>query len=297
VHPSYKFDQRVKIKKIEFYITNVCNLTCDRCNRYNNHDFKGWQNWADFESEYAKWAQHINIQQIVILGGEPLLNPSILDWVRGINQLWRKPVQILTNGTRLNHVRGLYDLLSDKTYTNFVGISWHNTESLQELESTIFEFLAPDAQKLPDNDPMVKLFGADFVYQDSNDINIPVWIQDHFSEASLKSNNGIFSLHNNDPLLAHERCGFVKHGSYHFIRGKLYKCGPVALLPEFDSQHLIDMSDEDRALLNSYKPLCADDFESLGSDFLDNIDNPIPQCKFCPVNSDFKKILAIRKNS
>ena len=298
VHPNNKHDPRVKIKKVEFYITNVCNLTCDNCNRYNNHDFKGWQRWSDYESVYQEWSKHIALRQIVILGGEPLLNPSILDWIRGLNKIWGWPLQVLSNGTRLNNVKGLYELLSDRTYPNFVGISWHNTESLESLESNIYTFLGPGARKLDPDHELFKLFQADFVYLDDNEVSVPVWIQDHFSESSLRASaDGKFTLHNNNALQAHSQCGFALNKNYHFIRGELYKCGPVALLPEFDLQHKIDMSDEDRILLNSYKPLAASEFSARGNEFLNNIDNPIPQCKFCPVEYNFKKITPIRKNS
>ena len=78
---------KIKLDKVEFYITNVCNLTCDECNRFNNFSFKGWQRWQDYEAIYADWNSKLDIQQLVILGGEPLLNPSICEWITGINSL------------------------------------------------------------------------------------------------------------------------------------------------------------------------------------------------------------------
>ena len=69
---------------------------------------------------------------------------------------------------------------------------------------------------------------------------------------------------------------------YHFIKGALYKCGPVALFPEFDLQHNLDISAEDRNLINSYAPLQVEQYEQRGQEFLEQIDQVIPQCKFCP---------------
>ena len=73
---------RIKIPKVEFYITNICNLTCEDCNRFNNHDFKGWQAWDDFKETYQQWSQYVELDQVVILGGEPLLNPTFIDWIK-----------------------------------------------------------------------------------------------------------------------------------------------------------------------------------------------------------------------
>ena len=91
-----------------------------------------------------------------------------------------------------------------------------------------------------------------------------------------------FTLHQSDPTAAHNICGFVNFQCYHFIRAKLYKCGPVALFPEFDQQHHLNISDKDRELLNGYNPLTVDEFDNRGQQFIDDIDNVIPQCKFCP---------------
>ena len=70
------------------------------------------------------------------------------------------------------------------------------------------------------------------------------------------------------------------------------------MFPEFDQQHrFLDITEDDRKLLNSYQPLSVDEFDQRGQDFIDNIDRVIPQCKFCPVNSNYRQITAIRKNS
>ena len=103
--------QRITIDKLEFYITNVCNLTCSGCNRYNNYKFAGWENWEDYEKIFERWAEKIDIIKPVILGGEPLLNPTINKWVEGISRIWPNHYspQIQSNGTRIDLVDGLYE--------------------------------------------------------------------------------------------------------------------------------------------------------------------------------------------
>jgi hypothetical protein len=101
---------------------------------------------------------------------------------------------------------------------------------------------------------------------------------------------GKFSLHDSDPEVAHQTCSFRMFKNYHMINGKLYKCGPVALMPEFDEQHHFEISDQDRVLLNSYRPLTVDEYDVRGEEFLRTIDNVIPQCKFCPENLEYKPI-------
>jgi Radical SAM superfamily/4Fe-4S single cluster domain len=279
--------------KIEFYITNVCNLNCDGCNRYNNFNFSGWQRWSDYEAVYTKWAEYVDIDQIVILGGEPLLNPDILDWVYGINRIFGRNVQILSNGTRINKVKGLYEAL--QVNGNWMGISWHNPDNVAEFDQEVRKFLRGKVIKVEGDHPL-NPFKADMVWIDEYGIKIPLWIQYDFYQAAIQQTEaGTFTLHNSDPKQAHAKCGFAKYKNYHFIRGQLYKCGPAALFPEFDQQHRLDISDEDRQLINAYRPLSADNFETEGAEFLARIDQVIDQCKFCPVDLQMKRIAAVTK--
>jgi len=292
-------DTRIVVDKIEFYITNVCNLTCTNCNRYNNYNFKGWQNWKDYEAVYTEWAKKINIKNIIILGGEPLLNPSICDWIYGLAKLWTS-VQIISNGTHLNLVPGLYDAV--QRTTSWIQISIHNKNDVEKHFKNIKDFLKEpinffDDKNVLNERGLSSTFGADYAFRDRSRVLVATSLQDSFYNISIRTNSdGKLTLHNNDPDLAHRDCGFVKYKNYHFIRGKLYKCGPVALLPEFDQQYPLDISAEDRVLLNSYRPLTIDDFEERGVEFINNIDNVIAQCKFCPTNFSNTQIFAENKN-
>lgn len=283
--------------KVDFYITNICNYTCNRCNRFNNYDFKGWQRWSDYEPMYTQWAQLVELKSATIMGGEPLLNPTVLDWVNGINRLFGIEVQILTNGTRFNETRNLYDAMSwtspKNNFQNHIGVSLHNWADWPQMQADIRKFLKGSITELgKDENP----WGSDFYFRDSNGVMINVYQSNNFGAASIKSNSsGGLTLHNSDPVLAHENCAFARWKSYHFIKGKLYKCGPAALMPEFDQQQALDISDSDRELLNSYQALSVDNYSDYNEEFFTNLDNPIAQCKFCPTQYDAEKIFPIRK--
>ena len=284
-------DPRVCVPNIEFYITNVCNLACSQCNRFNDHAFTGYQKWSDYEAEYTDWATKIRLQKVTILGGEPLLNPTICDWIIGINRLWGIGVQVLSNGTRLNYVPGLYEALN-KPNGNWIGVSVHNANDLDRHFEEGRKFLkgTPKLYKGKDNVP--NQTGADYAFIDENLVNIHYWIQDSFYDSAVQKNNqGRFTLHQSDPEEAHNKCGFAQYQDYHFMNAKLYKCAPVALFPEFDDQHKFDISDEDREILHSYEPLSVDQFAQRGQQFIDNIDDVIDQCKFCPSHRTENQII------
>jgi organic radical activating enzyme len=282
-HPD---DPRIYVPNIEFYITNVCNLACPQCNRFNDHAFTGYQKWSDYEAEYTDWATKIRLQRVTILGGEPLLNPTICDWITGINRLWGKRIQILTNGTHINRVPGLYDALNNYRESmfkakNWIGVSVHNANDLERhfeegkkfLKGENIQFLTKEQTRN----------GSDYAFVDDNGVEVHYWLQDNFHKSAVqKDDQGKFTLHQSVPEEAHNNCGFVEYQCHHFIKAKLYKCGPVALFPEFDDQHKFNISDEDRKILHSYHPLSVDEFAQRGQQFIDNIDNVIDQCKFCP---------------
>jgi len=301
-------DSRILLPNVEFYITNVCNLTCSNCNRFNDYDFKGWQRWGDYADLHAQWSKKIRLQRITILGGEPLLNPTILDWVDGINQLWNKPVQILTNGTRLNAVPNLYDRInqygSSKPWLrhgtkNWIGVSLHNENDREHCFEEIKKFLKGNVKYVHINDPEnvnnAYTYGAQHAFVDSNYMRVCVWEYTEFYNAAITRDKfGQLTLHNSNPSLAHKICGFARYKCFHFIRGQIYKCGPVALFPEFDLQHPLAIGTEDRELINSYRALNVNDSTEQISEFF-NQHQPIPQCKFCPDNHSIIKLMAVSK--
>lgn len=269
--------QKISLGRIEFYVTNVCNLTCTHCNRFNNYKFKGFQRWSDYEQTYNEWGNLVDINHVSILGGEPLLNPDIINWCAGLKKSFNvTDVEILTNGHRLNYVPGLYEAAC-KTRILF----WVTLHHINEKD-----FIFGEVEKFLKHPITIKqVTETQWALLDANRIKLTIKLENQFStSAIIRNENNNLTLHQSDPVAAHSECDFVTSKNYHFIKGKFYKCGPAALLPEFDQQFTLDISDADRKLLNEYKPLTLENFAEYHKEFFANLDNPIPQCKFCPSN-------------
>ena len=58
-------NKKFQLDYVEFYITNVCNLTCQGCNRFNSFKFKGWQKWEDYADTYKQWSEQIEFRESV----------------------------------------------------------------------------------------------------------------------------------------------------------------------------------------------------------------------------------------
>jgi len=284
--------KRITIDKLEFYITNVCNLTCSGCNRYNNYKFAGWQDYDDYADVIRRWSEKIDIVKPFILGGEPLLNPSIIKWVRGIRAAWLPSEttfapEIISNGTRIDQVDGLYETCRD-TWA-YVGISLHRDQDREPIFARIRNFLSQyPFEEGPAVNPTT---GSDYQFKDVNKVEVHVWFTTDFLQNNIiERPDGSRTLHNSDPIKAHAVCPQVLHKNYHFINGKIYKCGPAPLMAEFDRQYPFNISEEDRALIYTDQGLSIDEFDERGAEFFANIDNPIPQCKFCPESYEWHKI-------
>ena len=172
---------------------------------------------------------------------------------------------------------------------------WHKLPSLIKKEcEEVFSF-SPD------------LIGdkiREFVFVDRNGVRINLKIYHNFHQAAARlRNDDTFDLYNSDPVRAHNMCDAKL--CHTFFKGKLYKCFLPAVLPDFNEQFTVNMSCEDKRLLDSYVPLNASDGDTIIQNFIDNIENPIPQCKFCPENyitkvleaEHGKKIKIIKKHS
>lgn len=223
------------------------------------------------------------------MGGEPFLNPTLPEWIQGINELFGIDVQVLTNGTRFKHAGRVYDALAATTpknqIKNHVGVSMHNPDQWESLKQDILDFLAPGVEIRPKGK---NIWNSDWNFIDRNGIQVNVYTSNQFMPSALiplppaaGQQRPRFTLHNSDPQQAHDNCAFARWKSYHFIRGRLYKCGPVALLPEFHAQYPLEISQSDVELLHAYQPLTVDNFDNYASDFFAKLDDPIDQCRFC----------------
>ena len=286
---------KITIPRLEFYITNVCNLGCSNCNRFNDLKFSGHQLWDDYADIIREWGEYINITHPVILGGEPLLNPSIISWIKGIRETWKlgtgRPdethgIQLLTNGTRLNQVRGLREAMRDNDC--WLGVSLHDLNQFNEIDQKIREFFENDLYLTEEStERNAGGIGADWYYQKHENRGhefAGVWTQTDFYENAIRyTDEGRMTLYNSNPTQAHENCTYRRFKNYHMIRGKIYKCGPAALFAELDDQFNLELSDKDKQLLRSYQPLTIEMArEGLTQEWFNHIDDEIPQCKFCP---------------
>jgi hypothetical protein len=281
---------KLRIPYAEFYIINVCNLACAGCNRFNNYNFTGYQRWSDYAEVYQQWAHEVDIGSIGILGGEPLLNPTFMEWVQGINQLWPcKKIRIISNGFRLDRHADLYPVLEQhRNIELWVGI--HNKQHKSEIIQKVRDFgQAPHTVSFNTDNPYQQYM----IITDAQGVRVKIEYNWWFHQGAIINQDSVLTLHQSNVAKSHDICHMKT--CHHFIRGELYKCGVVAVLPEFDQQHLLELSTADRELMLSYRPLRLDDDVMVKQQFVSNLTQPIDQCKFCPEQYIGDQIFAQQK--
>lgn len=153
------------------------------------------------------------------------------------------------------------------TYSDFVALPGHIKKECVNVHKIRFQDFLADAG-------IVRI-------TDSRNINVKITYAEDFTTAPLRyAGDNQFAVYNSDPVVAHDIC--ISKWCTHMIKGKIYKCHHVALLPEFAKQFDVIMTDAQRDLMNQYQPLSVTDNDNVTAAFLDALPNAIPQCQLCP---------------
>lgn len=282
---------KARLNYVEINITNVCNYSCTHCQSLNNYAFKGHQRWDIYKDEYKSLSKQIDISTIQIIGGEPTLNPDFGKWVTGISELWPNCIlQISTNGSKLDKITPeIYQTLSKHKGTLWItchditlydGFFDFSKTFLDEITSDTYSNIdwKTDYQKSK-TDLSVKLQTVSRKLIDKNEVEVILdWSQSFVSSVVELVDRQLTLQYHSDPTQAHDICGFKT--CHQFNKGKLYKCPLVSVLPDFLNQFDVRMTDSDKELARSYKPASSTDTNFV--EFVEYINNSIPQCKFCP---------------
>ncbi len=96
--------------------TQACNLACDGCYRQNVKDHKSMEVVQD---ELDTFARLRNFDGVSIAGGDPLTHPQVVEIVRRVAAMGRKPI-INTNGLALTE-----EMLRDLKAAGLIGLTFH----------------------------------------------------------------------------------------------------------------------------------------------------------------------------
>ncbi|WP_413206468.1 hypothetical protein [Rhodospirillum sp. A1_3_36] len=122
------------IPYLEMDIAHLCNLQCQGCMHYSNYTLPGIVPFERGGQWLRDWAERVRPSEFTMLGGEPLLNPEVTDYVEQAAHLWPEARRLLvSNGLRLAQNPGLLNALSATETTLRITIHRDDSAYLDKL--------------------------------------------------------------------------------------------------------------------------------------------------------------------
>ena len=291
--------EKIKLDMVQFYISHTCNLSCPNCLSLNNFSISGHEEYN--QDLCKKWSDIVEIDDLTIIGGEPMSNPHLDKWVTGLRNLFSNVIdfKICTNGLLLDKwSEQIKDWIKQKVV---IEISVHSSKHLEQINASIDKILEGLEIETFDNSYPNYNYPNYYPYEYNKIIfykQFPAFIISYdfeFSEWGVKeSNQSILKFFDSDPKAAHKACPYKD--CHYIYQGEMYKCGTLVGAKELIKKYIIEPKSLN--LIDSYKPINLNDDDII--DQLQNItNNAIPQCRLCPIgehnytsleNASIKKI-------
>jgi uncharacterized Fe-S cluster-containing radical SAM superfamily protein len=272
---------RYSIKFGQFYITNVCNLTCGDCASFNNLPLKGHFLWAENQEVVEQWSKIVDIEEINILGGEPFLNRDLDNWVTGIRNNWPQCNNLkITTGINDDRLLQFKDSIRKWNRLNVgIEISIHDPSVWDQVDNYVTEILDINCQVF-EGIFTETAFPEKFKTYMSNGVVLFALKQSwKFAPSAIKEiRDGVIIMHDNDSVTAHKSC--LWSDCHYFVEGKFYKCVVAAAAPELAKQKTVDQHSHELIMKTEYATPTSENLDR----YFSNLHKEIPQCSLCPVN-------------
>lgn len=232
--------------KFEVHITEHCNLNCKYCNHFSPIAKEEYLSLEEYKGDLKRLTILFggSMQQIKLLGGEPLLHPQIIEFVTATRKYFPDgEIKILTNGTLLPKMNDEFWRVCHET-------------------GTIVYYT-----KYP-----IKL-DIDRICQQASKYNVPLEIFN--MEENIKTlihepidldgkQNAVKNFYD---CYRSNYCITLKHG-------KIYTCHRAAHMHLFNEYFGENIPLDERNGINIYKA-------QTGQEILEYLTKPIPMCAYC----------------
>jgi organic radical activating enzyme len=304
-----------KLKILDVFYGNKCNLTCVQCDTRSDIFRKGEHDPSleSIKEGVLLAAKHFKIESYSLLGGEPLLNLPIVEEILKFIRSFDSTTTILlpTNGALINkHLDKLSELISQ--YRVYLVVCDHFAAfEDQSRSATIIDSLVELAARLNIVDTEPNQFHKNILNFKDQSTDWQAWLQPR-NEIGFNSNGDKYWTDGSKGISLYGQKMFHKHHYFNnstpkpyaegkpddsYLNGccsafctylydkKLYKCGALGTLKRFLEYHdSVDDPVWQRYL--AYKPL---DLTQCTDQEVENFSNTkfksIPECDMCPSSS------------
>ena len=266
-----------KLEHLELMAINSCQLSCKACATFSDLKHSGYVTWEQGKAELLPWLDRLDLECVGIMGGEPLMNPRIKDWLIGLRDLMPDTqIRLPTNGLLLYKHMDLVALMNE-IGNCVLKISYHIDD--RTLRATIKDII-----RKYDFRPVTE-FGINR-WSTKNNFKFQINSPEKFLK-SFRNEYTNMQPHDSDPKEAFEvcvcqRCAFLHHG-------QLFKCSIAGLTPELHKRFNSPNKDMWQPYLNT--GLTIDCSEKDLKNFVRNFGSPHSICRQCPTEQDKDSVI------
>lgn len=183
------------IKYFETHITEACNLKCRGCSHFSVFAKPKHKDIDEFRREFERLAEIEEFEVIRLMGGEPLLNPNYMEYLRIARELFPDTrVVLVTNG-----------ILAERLRPN-----------IKELRALQIDVTMSDYHLNEQHIMMLRHFA----------------IAERHEKGQLY-NISLDPTGSQDPDFAYEHCDIREHEWFYFMDGRFYPCCIAGTIHDF----------------------------------------------------------------
>ena len=271
----------MKIKPVlpflETMITQVCNLACVGCTNYSDLSHKGYVTWKDGKEQLEKWLEIVDIPDFGIMGGEPLINPQVDEWLIGVRDLMpNTQIRFTTNGLLMHKHTDIIKLMHELGNVVFK-ITVHTPDD-EILKSTIDDIFN-NFQWTEVTEYGIKR------WKTSNNLRLQINYPTQFLK-TFKGNYNNMLPFDSTPSESFNDC--IQQTCPLLYNGKIYKCSTAGLLKDTLDFNNIKNELWIKHIDNGIST--TDDINHIKR-FVENFGKPNALCRQCPTKKDTSAIL------
>lgn len=266
---------------LETMLTQVCNLSCLGCTNYSDLKFSGYVPWEQGKEDLSNWLEKLTIPDFGLIGGEPLINPEVREWIKGSRDLLpTSQIRFTTNGLLLEKHFDVVDLLKDID-NSVLKITVHVDD--KRIDSVIDKIFKRYDWKPVTEYGIKRWASGNFKLQ----INHP----SRFIK-SYRGNYPDIEPHNSNPADAFNAC--CQQQCPLLYNKVIYKCSTSGLLPDLleklNKSHstswfpYTDLSDSSITLASTTEQINL---------FVENFGKPHRICRMCPETASIDHLATV----
>jgi organic radical activating enzyme len=201
-------------------ITQVCNLSCQGCTNYSDLRHRGYVSWQQGREWFRTWQHRLDLPDIGIMGGEPLINPEWREWLQGLRDMFpSSQLRFTTNGLLLHRYPDILDFLD-----SIGNIVFKITVHVQDtgLENQVQDLMTQRNWETVIEHGITRL-------RNKHGVRLQINRPTQFVSPFRNSYKDMAPWHSN-PADAFNRC--VQQTCPLMYQGRIYKCSTTALMAD-----------------------------------------------------------------